>query len=120
MPPHKGINEMKDITTTNLADFGAREWNIVQHLVNAKQNFGFPEDFNTDEVTIMFNKNSGYVFFTNSDYQVAIVDDNGKLYSFYYCSNCGHEGCEEEGFEKDENRQLCDECFEKENQGVVV
>lgn len=104
---------MKDITTTNLAEFGFREWKLVEELIIAKRDFGFPSDFSLDGVTIMFNKNSGYVFFTNDEYQVAL-ENGGRLSMYYYCANCGHEGFEDEGFEKDKDHCICDECFEEE------
>ena len=52
---------------------------------------GLPEDFEDDQVTIAMNTHSGYVFITNSEYQVAML--NGDiLESFYSCPECGHEG----------------------------
>jgi formylmethanofuran dehydrogenase subunit E len=101
-----------EVTTTDLSEFGYRELDIVKELIEAMQKNGFPDDFIEEEVTIMFNKNSGEVFFTNSEFQVCMVAD-GKLYSFYNCCNCGHEGYEEEGF-SGEDKSLCDECKKKE------
>lgn len=82
---------MKD-NTTNLAEFGNREKAMAAKLLTAMTDHGLPIDFNDDEVTIMLNPNSGNVFLTNSDYQVAMLNDYGKLESFYSCPECGHEG----------------------------
>ena|SRR6185503_17832692 len=82
----------QEITTTNLADFGGRERFMLIQLLQAWQNQGLPEDFYDDEVVPMLNRNSGNVFLTNSEYQVAMIDDNDKLAMWHTCSNCGHEG----------------------------
>lgn len=79
------------MTTTDLKDFGARELEIAGELLQAMQ-YGLPADFEDSEVHVMFNMHSGYVFLTNSEFQVAMLDDNGKLYSFYNTPYQGHEG----------------------------
>jgi hypothetical protein len=81
---------MEEITTTDLAQFGHREKAMAADLLKAMGK-GLPEDFYEDGVTVMMNKNSGNVFLTNSDYQVAMMN-GGKLESFYSCPECGHEG----------------------------
>lgn len=73
---------MENITTTDLAQFGMREIIEAKKLLTAWVNNGLPSDFEDNEITIMMNKNSGNVFLTNSEYQVA-MEDGGKLYSFY-------------------------------------
>ncbi len=86
---------MQKVTTTDLAEFGARERRIAENLLEAWRVQGLPEGFVDDEVTIMMNKNSGFVFLTNSDFQVAMLNV-GKLEIFYSCPECGHEGFKEE------------------------
>lgn len=81
---------MNEITTTDLSKFGARERAMAAELLTAA-NDGFPRDFNDDGVTVMMNTNSGNVFLTNSDYQVAMMNGD-KLESFYSCPQCGEEG----------------------------
>ena len=85
----KTINE---VTTTDLAQFGAREKAMAGDLLLAMSDKGLPLDFYDDQVTVMMNRNSGNVFLTNSDYQVAMLTDAGNLESFYSCPQCGHEG----------------------------
>jgi len=80
------------MTTTNLAEFGSRELAEAGELLTSMAKFGLPEDFENDGVHVMFNRNSGYVFLTNSEFQVAMLDDDGKLYSFYNTPYEGHEG----------------------------
>lgn len=78
-------------TTTDLAKFGARErWMLVE-ILQAWREQGLPTDFEDHEVVPMMNINSGYVFLTNSQYQIAMMN-GGKLESFYSCTQCGHEG----------------------------
>jgi len=75
--------------TTNLADFGTMEIEMTEELLKAKRTQGFPKDFCNDEVTIMMDKGSGNVCFTNSDLQVAMMNGD-TLEMFYTCPQCGH------------------------------
>ena len=99
--------EERERTTTDLADFGYRELKLAIALLDAYGNQGLPEDFEEDGVRVMFNTESGYVFLTNSEYQVAMM--NGvELENFYVCPECGREGF---GylFEKNANCKGCRE-----------
>lgn len=81
----------QNITTTNLSEFGVRERDILIDLVQAWRDQGLPKDFCDDEVVPMLNTQSGHVFLTNDDYQVAML--NGEILEIWYsCPNCGHEG----------------------------
>ena len=86
---------MRDPLTSDLANFGARERALVVELLTAWQNHGLPFDFENDEVVPMFNRESGYVFLTNANYEVALVQ-GGELVSHYWLSHEGHEGTLEE------------------------
>jgi hypothetical protein len=97
----------QEITTTNLADFGYSEREELIRLLRAWHEKGLPEDFYNDQVTAMFNRNSGCVFLTNNDYQAAMMNGN-KLETWYNCSNCGHEGFKEDCQLNDEG--YCNEC----------
>lgn len=77
---------------TNLADFGIRELIELRDILNAWiDGSGLPWDFDSDGVIPAFNENSGSVFLTNAEYQVAVLDD-GILKSWYTTSYDGHEG----------------------------
>jgi hypothetical protein len=93
-------------TTTNLSDFGSRERWILVELLTAWDKQGLPDDFEEDEVTVMMNRNSGNVFLTNSEFQIAMMNGN-NLEIFYTCSNCGHEGFKEDC---QLNNDGCNEC----------
>jgi len=88
--------------TENLSDFGHRELEEANKLTTAMKN-GLPNDFDGLGVKLAFNSNSGFVFLTNAEYQVAMVDDKGKLYSFYTTPYEGHEGSLEELLEEYDN-----------------
>ena len=78
-------------TTTDFSKFGSRERAMAEMLMKASREQGFPENFYDDEITIMMNMNSGNVFFTNSDFHVAMMNED-VLERFYSCPICGHEG----------------------------
>lgn len=86
---------MNEITTTDLSKFGHREREMAAELLTASVKQGLPDDFNDDEVTVMMNMNSGNVFLTNADFQVAMMNGD-TLESFYSCPECGHEGFKDE------------------------
>tara|TARA_R110002153_G_scaffold203824_1_gene356713 strand:- start:6218 stop:6571 length:354 start_codon:yes stop_codon:yes gene_type:complete len=77
--------------TTDLGDFGMREIRMARDLLDAWVLNGLPDDFENDEVTVAFNRMSGYVFLTNAEFQVAVIDDR-YLVSFYSSPWEGHEG----------------------------
>lgn len=86
---------MRSITTTDLSEFGYREIEMARDLLDAWVENGLPDEFDYDEVKIMFNKNSGYVFLTNSQFQVCMLKD-GRLDMWYTCPECGKEGFDED------------------------
>lgn len=82
-------------TTTNFADFGWRERKLAAELLTVSCDQGIPEDFEDYDVVIMFNQDSGNVFFTNSEFQVAMMNGD-KLESFYITPYEGREGFAED------------------------
>lgn len=85
----------QEITTTNLADFGFHEREELIQLLRAWHIQGLPKDFVEDEVLPMFNRNSGHVFLTNSEYQTCMMNGN-NLEIWNNCFECGNEGFEED------------------------
>ena len=110
---------MEEMTTTDLSKFGNREKAMAGELLNIMSEKGLPEDFYDDNVTVMMNMSAGNVFLTNSDFQVAMMNDD-LLDSLYSCPECGHEGFLEdmEHGSDDEECQgyLQDIGFEKESE----
>lgn len=78
---------MQEAYTENLADFGARERAEAAKLLASP----LPEGFNDDGVKLAFNRNSGYVFLVNSDYQCAMLNGD-SLELFHSTPYDGHEG----------------------------
>jgi len=97
----------QEITTTDLADFGSRERALMIDLLNAWREQGLPDDFEYDEVRVMMNRNSGYVFLTNSEYKTAMMNGD-KLELWHNCGNCGNEGFAEDCQINEEG--CCNEC----------
>jgi hypothetical protein len=87
--------QIDEIVTSDLSQFGSRERDMLIELLTSWRVQGLPSDFDDDQVIPMMNKNSGNVFLTNSNYDVAMMNGN-KLESFYSCHQCGHEGFLEE------------------------
>ena len=90
--------------TEDLADFGFRDQEEAKDLFQAWKESGLPIDFENNGVKIAFNMNSGYVFLTNSEYQVAmcVQGENNKLelQSFYSSPYERREGFFEELLEE--------------------
>jgi hypothetical protein len=87
---------MNDVYTEDLGQFGSIELKEASKLILAIDN-GLPNDFYNDGIKIGFNKNSSYVFLTNSDLQVAMYDSKSdELYSHYSTPYDGYEGSLEE------------------------
>lgn len=99
----------QEITTTNIADFGSRERGILVDLLIAWGKQGLPEVFEENGVHPMMNRNSGHVFLINSEYQVAMMNGS-KLEIWLTCSNCGHEGFEEDFTYYESGCNECGDC----------
>ncbi len=100
------MKKKQEITTTDLADFGSRERWLLVELLTAWDEKGLPSDFHDEEVRPMMNRNSGHVFLTNSDYQVAMMNGD-RLEMWHTCFECGHEGFHEDCQVNDNG---CSEC----------
>lgn len=85
----------RETVTSDLSKFGWREWVLLRELLDAMIDQGLPDDFEQCEVQPMFNRKSGCVFLTNSEYQAAMMNGD-KLETWYNCFNCGHEGFAED------------------------
>lgn len=81
------------MTTTDLKDFGFRELKMAAELLNAYCKT--PPEFLTNGVQVMMNTQSGYVFLTDEDFNVAMMNGD-TLEQFHSCPECGAEGFAEE------------------------
>ena len=82
--------------TEDLSKMGYRELDMVGDLLKAyKTDRDHTEFFDDDGVRPGFNTHSGYVFLTNNNYDVAMM--NGwYLEDWFSCPYCGHEGFKED------------------------
>lgn len=82
---------MSNFYTENLADFGMREIQELRDILNAWVENGLPDNFDNSGVKPAMNSSSGYVFLTNEDYQVAMLNGN-ELELYHSLPYSGEEG----------------------------
>jgi len=100
--------------TEDLSKFGAREFDILIDLIKAFRNGDWEgENIFGSGVTYQFNPNSGNVFLTDDDYNVAMFNGDDKLEVYLYCGDCGKEGfpSEEPTLKKFYEEGACSECI---------
>lgn len=87
------MSDHNDIVTSDLARFGFREIKMAAILLAAYcEN---PPEFLGDGLIVMLNLHSGYVFLTDDEFTVAMMNSD-RLEQFYFCPECGAEGFERE------------------------
>ena len=94
---------MYEPVTYNLKDFGYYELAEAADLLTALKlgRYSGHCDERMSEVSrIGFNRNSGKVWLEDEDYQTFMVDDEGRLYQFYYLGYAGTEGSAEDLWEE--------------------
>lgn len=100
------------IVTCDLSKFGYRELSEASQLLKLYSEN--PVEFLNDGITLNFNSNSGIVFLSDEDYNVAIEED-GKLVQFFNCPQCGNEGTDDD-FDFTKHNGYCSTECEKENE----
>lgn len=81
------MTKHNEVYTEDLADFGARERKMAAELLAQP----LPDGFSDDGVKLAMNRNSGYVFLVNSDYQCAMMNGD-ELQIHHSTPYHGHEG----------------------------
>ena len=91
---------MNNAYTENLNDIITfdRERALAIELLQAWGEQGLPSDFYEEGVKVAFNRNSGYVFLVNDEYQCAMMNGN-KLEIYYTSPYDGREGFIDELFD---------------------
>ena len=87
------MSRYEDIVTSDLSHFGMRELKMAAKLLVAY--CAAPPDFLGNGLCVMMNMHSGYVFLTDEEFTVAMMNGD-KLEQFHSCSECGAEGFAEE------------------------
>src|SRR5665213_1960325 len=82
-------------TTNDLSKFGFREIEMLRDILDSLVKHGLPDNFSASGIHPTFNLNSGNVFLTNDEYEVAMLNGD-TLESSYYCHECGNEGFAED------------------------
>ena len=87
------MNNSNATYTENMADIMACsiERKEVLAIMKAWDKNGLPDNFYDEGVRFAFNKNSGYVFLINDDYQCLMMNGD-VLEEFYTSPYDGHEG----------------------------
>jgi len=98
---------MDSIITTDWSEFGEVEIKEAKELLAH-----IKEIDSSGKVEVTFNKHSGYVFLTDEDLRVWMLND-GKIEEYFNCPVCGHEGFKEEFNDHNNSNQECVE-FERE------
>ena len=100
--------------TNDLSKLGYHEIDILSDLLKAyaDQKWNSEKDELNDGVIWEYNPNFDNVFLVDEDYNVAMMNNDGKLENWLNCGNCGTEGFRSEvDFEDD---FTCKECHKKE------
>ena len=98
------------LITADLSQFGYRELRLAAELLHAYLEQPLPEEWYEEGIQICLNTSSGYVFLSNSEYQVMMLNSE-KLEMWYSCPECGAEGFHED-IVWDTLRQCCYDCTE--------
>lgn len=80
------------MVTTNLEDFGYAQLEELKDLITAMIRDGLPEDFDNDGVHAAFDTSFAYVFLTNADGEIAMLNSEGKLAHYYILRYENNEG----------------------------
>ena len=100
--------------TQDLSKFGFREIGLAADLLAAWSDNKTVEDLSLyDDVHIEFNPNSGYVFLVDEEFNVVMLNGDGKLENWESCDICGNEGFRSL-MELDDDMH-CGECQKKNN-----
>jgi len=82
-----------NIVTSDLSKFTLEQLIEAGVIFNYLIKDGFPKDFDKNGIELVINKDSGFIFLTNSNYEVVMVNHNtGKLENWYTSPNDGREG----------------------------
>lgn len=84
---------MDDIVTNDLTRFGRRELALAGELLVAYAQCRELDDILTDGVQVWFNTHSGYVFLSDEDFNVVMMNpETDRAEQWFNCPYCGHEG----------------------------
>jgi hypothetical protein len=80
------------MVTKDLLHFGSEEKKTAGELLSVLGTENDKTHFLGDDVQLFLNDESGCVFLSDSDYNTAMLDDDGDLRDWHNCPVCGSEG----------------------------
>lgn len=90
----------RNLVTADLNEFGYMELIEASKLLKSFAESDIRID--SDGLTLNFNKNSGFVFLSDENYDVWMMNGD-KLEQWYSCPICGHEGFKEDMTHNEDN-----------------
>jgi uncharacterized protein YbaR (Trm112 family) len=81
-----------DIVTHDFSKFGKVEIEEACQLLQAYLNKNRTKYLASQNITIEFNTQSGYVFLSDNDCNTAMLNEKHELVDFLVCPECGQEG----------------------------
>lgn len=86
---------MDSVVTVDYSKFGYKELEIAGKLLSLYAEYG--ANFLNEGLTVNFNIHSGYVFLSDSDFNVGVLDDSEEhIVQFFSCYECSYEGTQEQ------------------------
>ena len=78
--------------TSKLEKFGSLEREEAIYILDSITSQGYPKDFETEDVEINFNQNTGLVFLSNKYDQICALNSSNGTLELYYITPAGYEG----------------------------
>ena len=97
--------------TDDLSEFGYRELEEAGKLLSQVKDID-----DSGELKVYFNTESGYVFLSDSDMRVWVLDGNDIIQEFFTCPNCGNEGILKDFKDQMDDCSDCEELYERESE----
>lgn len=101
---------MDNPVTADFGKFGYRELQMAGELLSALKRDMDGTEYLGPGISVCFNMNSGNVFLSDQDYNVAMMNGD-TLEDWFICPYCGHEGFKED-MEHGERDELHPDCVE--------
>jgi hypothetical protein len=96
------------MVTKDLYNFGSSNIAEASKLLTQIAENGYLEHFcNITGIELHYNTHSDKVFISNSKYEVAMLNSDGKLETFFACPTCGFEGFVQNIL--DDGKMCCDD-----------
>lgn len=93
---------MNEVVTVDYSKFGYRELEIAGKLLALYAEGRI--NFLSNGLTVNFNIQSGYVFLSDEDYNVGVLNwDGTAIVQFFSCFQCGYEATQDDALDEDKD-----------------